>query len=71
MDGVRWRLHPSIQCASGSKLSLCRTLPSANSNHPVAEPVGLAFAAPRQLDDSCRDGIPSRHSMARYAFGHL
>jgi hypothetical protein len=26
-------------------------------DHPVAEPVGVAFTAPRQLDESCRDGF--------------
>ena len=39
-------------------------------DHPVAEPVGLAFAAPPHSMIFVA-WLPSRHSMARHSFGHL
>jgi hypothetical protein len=44
---------------AGSKPRLCRNVAVGRlCDHPVAEPVGVAFAAPRQLDGFCRDGFP-------------
>ena len=54
---ARWCVLVTLNDATKAARPIALAAPRLR-DHSVAEPVGVAFAAPRQLDDSCRDDFP-------------